>query len=292
MKKTIFLLFFLLFLLPQKKGYSKKLTPSNVEDIAKLVTLDTASVQYVPGQYLFRRINHQAFAEGEYLKYSVRVYGIKIGTMEFNISPETAYVAFRNTYEVTAVFSMSGLVGAFARVQDTFKTWIDKEAIIPLKYYEGHHENNYHKTFLYSFYPEDSVAFLNGKMYEVPPNVQDLISEFYFCRTLNFSSLEGEKIYRFDTFYDENVLSTGFAYLEKKVIRTKVGKIRTLKLSPILYSGVEIDTSYRDAYVFVSDDENKIPIRVEIKLPPIGRVSLELIEYKNLVQEMNFKRKK
>ena len=110
--------------------------------------------------------------------------------------------------------------------------------------------------------------------FEVPNNVQDMVSGYYFLRTMDFSKIEVGTVIVLDAFFDEEQYDFKVRYLGKESLRTKLGKFNTLVLQPImpdnkLFSG-------KDAIkVWLSDDTNKIPLKIKAKLV-VGAVEIDI----------------
>ena len=71
-----------------------------------------------------------------------------------------------------------------------------------------------------------------------------------------------------------------------ETIKTKFGKVNCLKFSPLVEPGRIFD-SPDDVTIWVSNDNNKIPIRIQFNLI-IGSVKCDLVEYENLKNNFAF----
>lgn len=66
----------------------------------------------------------------------------------------------------------------------------------------------------------------------------------------------------------------------KERIKTKYGKFRAIKLKPLLLQG-EIFTGGEKMTLWVSDDANKIPLRIETPIS-VGSIKVDMVKYSNL----------
>jgi hypothetical protein len=75
-------------------------------------------------------------------------------------------------------------------------------------------------------------------------------------------------------------------YAGKEKIKTKFGYAKVFKINPILpnNSFFEDENSIR---IWVSDDENKIPLKVEVDLK-IGSISMDIKKFSGLKNPLNF----
>jgi hypothetical protein len=80
-------------------------------------------------------------------------------------------------------------------------------------------------------------------------------------------------------FLDNQVYSLYIRYLGKETIKTRYGKFRTIKFKPLLIKGTIFEGGEKMT-VWVSDDRNHIPVRVESPIS-VGSIKAEMINYSN-----------
>ena len=81
-------------------------------------------------------------------------------------------------------------------------------------------------------------------------------------------------------FLDDKVYPLYIKYVGKERITTKMGTFNAIKIVPLLIQG----TIFKDGEkmtVWISDDENHIPLRVDSPIL-VGSVKVDLIGYDNL----------
>jgi hypothetical protein len=66
----------------------------------------------------------------------------------------------------------------------------------------------------------------------------------------------------------------------KETIKTRYGKFRAIKFKPLLVKGTLFEGGEKMT-VYVSDDQNKVPLRIESPLI-VGSVKVDLMSYQNL----------
>ncbi len=81
-------------------------------------------------------------------------------------------------------------------------------------------------------------------------------------------------------FFDESNYGFKLRYLGTDTIRTKFGKIASLKFRPIVQSG-RVFKEKESLTVWVSADKNKIPLRIKASLA-VGSLRADLDAYKGL----------
>jgi hypothetical protein len=81
-------------------------------------------------------------------------------------------------------------------------------------------------------------------------------------------------------FLDNEVFHLYVRYLGKETVKTKYGKFRAVKFKPLLVKGTLFEGG-ENMTVWVSDDPNHIPIRVESPII-VGSIKVDLMQYRGL----------
>jgi hypothetical protein len=69
-------------------------------------------------------------------------------------------------------------------------------------------------------------------------------------------------------------------YIGKEDVKTKYGKFKAIKFKPLLIKGTVFEGGEKMS-VWVTDDANRVPLRVESSLA-IGSIKVDMMGYKNL----------
>jgi len=72
--------------------------------------------------------------------------------------------------------------------------------------------------------------------------------------------------------------------LGKEVIKTKFGKVKSLKFRPLVQKG-RVFKEQESLTIWISDDQNKIPLRIKATLK-VGSLRADLTRFKGLVAPM------
>jgi hypothetical protein len=119
------------------------------------------------------------------------------------------------------------------------------------------------------------------KTFSIPKNTQDILSAFYYLR--NFSNIDkikpGESV-AIDLFFDDETTKFKLKFIGREIIKTKFGTIATMIFRPLVQSG-RVFKEQESVTVWISDDENKIPIRIQASLA-VGSIKADLEAYKGL----------
>jgi hypothetical protein len=232
-----------------------------------------------------KTIKHQAFEPGERLTYRL-TYGVfDAGEATLSVLPTKKTVAGRKLWRMRGVGKTISAFEWFYKVDDLYESYMDAEAMVPWVFKrrvdEGGHKINQDYTFLQH---KNKVKTEKGNEHKVPERVQDMISAFYYARTLDFSKAKKGQEYAVDIFLDEELFPTKIRYLGKEVIRTRKGKFRCHKFEPIVEQG-RVFRSEDAVVVWISDDENKIPIMAKAKIQ-VGSIKMHLVKWDNLKNPM------
>jgi hypothetical protein len=76
------------------------------------------------------------------------------------------------------------------------------------------------------------------------------------------------------------VYNLKFTYLGKETLSTDIGKVRCIKLRPKLVVD-RVFKSENDMTIWISDDDNKIPIRVQSAIK-VGNIKVDITKYAGL----------
>ena len=141
------------------------------------------------------------------------------------------------------------------------------------------YEGGYKKYENVIFNKATNTAITNAGVYKVPECVQDVISSIYYARNIDFSKYKaGDKIPF--AISRQGGLFDDVRYMGKETIKTKYGKFRAIKFKPLLLKGAIFEGGEKMT-VWVSDDANKIPVRIKSPIS-VGSIKVDMITYRNL----------
>jgi hypothetical protein len=235
-----------------------------------------------------RKLKQEAFKKGEFLRFEVSYGYFAAAKSTLEISESSQQINGRNTMHIVGKGASSGALSWFFRVEDRYETFIDEEAILPWKFIRHVREGDYALDREISFqqYKNNATVSQNGTInYKVAPNTQDLLSAFYYARTLEMEHVSIGQEFVIQTFFDREIYPLKFKFLGREVVKTKLGAFNCLKFRPMVEKG-RVFKEEEDMTLWVSDDTNKVPIRLKTDLL-VGSIEMDLVEYKNLVQPLN-----
>jgi hypothetical protein len=237
-----------------------------------------------------RSQKNEAFKRGEKLTYRMHYGFINAGEIVIQITDENKKIGDRNTLHVVGLGYTNSSFDVFYMVRDKYESYIDEDAIIPWLFIRRVNEGGYKIEQNQIFYHYQNKMDMGGKKFDVPDNVQDMTSSFYYARTMDFSSAKEGDIFEFPCFVDDTVWPLRIKYLGKEIINSDIGKIRCIKFHPAVQKG-RIFKKDEDMTAWISDDKNRIPIRAEAKIA-VGSVKMDLTDYSGIANPLALEEKK
>ncbi len=237
----------------------------------------------------YREIANTSFEPGEIIKYKVHYGFVNAAEGKMIISDKIFDINGRPCYKIDVFGRSVGMFDLFLRIRDNWGTYLDTAAIVTQKFYRIIEEGKYRKHEIVDFDQTENIAKVRTynkkkklwrpmEKFDTPTNVQDMVSGYYFLRTFDFSKLKEGEIITIDAFFDDEVYDFQIRYLGKETVKTKLGKIRSVVLSPIMPENSLFDGE--DAIrVWISNDANKVPLKIKAKMF-VGAVEIDITEYK------------
>jgi len=233
--------------------------------------------------------NNSSFQVGEDLEYRIgySLWGmwVKAGVVNFTVKDST--VNEESFFHLYAYGKTLEKYDWMFKVRDTYESLLDKESYKP---------NYFHRDVLegdteFENYVNFDFDSLNAKTkngtFGISPCTYDVVSAIYYCRSIDWTDYKLRDTIPLNLFLDDSAHQVYVRYLGKEIINTNQGKFNAVKFSPLLIAGT-IFESGEDMMVWVTDDENKMPLRVSSPIL-IGEVKAEIVGWKNLKNELRSK---
>lgn len=225
-----------------------------------------------------------AFKSGEWLRYKMSYSGfLRAGTAILEVE-EKVYRG-KKVYHSKGTGWTSGMIKWFFEVEDYYESYFEKDVIKPFVFKRKIYEGGFVKHTITSFNNELKNAYVQDFTLQKDTlvgfnNVQDMLSSFYYLRSLDVSKIKpGEEI-KLDMFFDDETFPFKLKFLGRQSIRTHFGKIETLVFRPYVISG-RVFKEQESVTLWISDDSNKIPVKLKADLR-VGSLTAELEEFRGL----------
>jgi len=233
----------------------------------------------------FKKVKNDAFKPGEKLVYRISYGVFDAGEAVLSVDETNKTVRGRKLWKVRGVGRTISAFEWFYKVNDRYESYIDAEGMFPWLFVRRVDEGGYKIEQDYTFFQhKNQVDNGEGKRFNVPDMIQDMISSFYFARTLNFDNAKIGDTFLVNIFLDDELFPVKLKYKGKQRIRTRKGKFRCLKFAPVVQAG-RVFKSEDDLTIWITDDENKIPIMIKSKLS-VGSMKMHLVGWEGLSNPM------
>lgn len=251
-----------------------------------LRTLLTLALNILPllsiAQNEFCGLKNISFQDNEKLVFKVyyNMGRIWVGAGEAVFTANLEKLNNKNVYHIVGDGKTYKSYDWFYKVRDRYETYLDAETMLPLKFVRNVNEGGFKIYNSVSFDQSNSRAVSTNGVFSVPKCVQDVLSSIYYARNIDYNKYQpGAKI-PFSMFLDDHVYNLYIRYLGKEKITTKYGTFNTIKIRPLLIEGT-IFKGGEKMTVWVSDDNNHVPVRVDTPIL-VGSIKVDLIGYEHL----------
>ncbi len=221
--------------------------------------------------------NH--FQPGEKLRYII-YFGPLTGG-EVRTALEAVQYSDRLAYHARLVARSTGITDKIYKVKDVYECIFDPDTLLPLKSIRDIREGRYTKfnEVWYDHRNNEVNSFLSGRK-DVPPGIMDMVTTFFYIRNVRYDTLQEGEIIKINTFFDDELFPFDMKYSGRESIRTRMGTFDCIKLIPLVEPG-RIFKSEDDMTIWLSNDRNRVPIRVRFDLI-VGSLKCDLIEFSGL----------
>ena len=199
---------------------------------------------------------------GEHLVYQVRLGMLPAGTQSFAIVGETmedgAYV-----YQFHSKAAPSSLLSKIYRFADERTSTVRKDDLLPVRYMKDVEDGSYRARYVVEFdrRHDQATVWENGTLqreWDVPPHVQDELSMIYFLRS---KRLGVGNTYRYSMFTGRELVPVEVRVLSRVYYEAPapLGKVAVFRLQ-----------ASNGLVVWITDDEFRIPVRIEAPVNVFG----------------------
>jgi len=227
-----------------------------------------------------------AFDVGEWFKFRMSYSGfLKAGNA--TLAVRSAQRNDQETFHVVGKGWTTGAIKWFFKVKDRYESYFDKDSLMPYRFIRNIDEGGHTKDIEIEFDQVNNKAYINNKKHntdtviDTKPNVQDMVSTFYYLRNkLDISQLKKGDEVMVDMFFDNENFGFKLRYLGEEIIRTRFGKIESLKFRPYVMAG-RVFKEEESLTLWVTKDKNKVPLRIKADLA-VGSLRADLEAFRGL----------
>jgi hypothetical protein len=228
----------------------------------------------VPADTL-RRLPNIAFTGGEYLRFDVKYGFVTAGEARMRVV-DTTYHG-RRCHAIEFTLNTKPFFDAFFMIRDRYLSIVDSAGLFPWRFEQHIREGGFSRDFTAEFDQIQHVAITSEGKYRIPPYVHDMMSALYFARTFDYSGFSNGQKVKLQNFYKDSTYDLEVKFRGRQQVDVDAGKFDCVIIEPLAREG-GLFKSDGKVYVWMTDDERKIPVTVRTKIA-IGSIDSELVEY-------------
>lgn len=231
------------------------------------------------------------FTFGEDLHFEVTYGWVDLAEGRLHVSKKAILENSQSYYKIDAFGKTKGAVTLFSKVNDNWGTHLNTQSLLPGLSYryieEGRYRRNekvyfdqVNKKATLELYDRENKKVKETKVFSLPGPVQDLVSGFYFLRTLDLSSLKKGQEVLIRGFFDKEIYNLKLIFGGTETLETKLGRKETYLFSP----RIPKNSLFRGEYpvkVWITKDVHKIPVKIKADLF-IGSLNIDITTAKGL----------
>ncbi|MCZ6522196.1 MAG: DUF3108 domain-containing protein [Bacteroidetes bacterium] len=237
-------------------------------------------------------MNQTSFLPGEELEYKMKFSIFTVGKGKAVIQDQLYNFNNRSAYKIDVFGKTSGLVDWIAKVDDHWGSYLDTASLLPHQAFRNIKEGRYRRNEIVRFdhatnmievkvLNQKTGKFKDPEFYYAPGRqIFDMMGGMMYFRSLDFDKINVGDTLVVDTFLENTFYNFQTVFSGKEIIKTKLGKFRSLVLVPIMPDN-SLFKGENAIKIWISDDKNKMPLRAEAEMF-IGSAGLEIIGFKGL----------
>ncbi|MBL7943699.1 MAG: DUF3108 domain-containing protein [Flavobacteriales bacterium] len=269
-------------------------TPFLTTVLMALTTISVMAQSYRPPKvnldllpkHSLRAHENKAWKSGEIVNYRVHYGLMNAGIASISVLDSKETFNGRPAYHIVGEGKSIGSFDWFFKVRDKYESFIDKEGIFPHRFVRNCDEGGYKIYQDYTFYPEKRAMSNHKKeTYMTPDFVQDMISSYFYARTLDFSKCKPGDVFTVNSILDDEIYPLKMKYIGKEQVKVDAGTFNCLKFVPVVAKG-RVFKKEEDLVVWVTDDANHLPVLAKAKIL-VGSIKMEMISYTGLANPIS-----
>lgn len=231
------------------------------------------------------------FTFGENLHFEVTYGWVDLAEAQLQISNKVILENSQAYFKIDAYGKTKGAASLFGKVNDNWGTHLNTQSLLPRLSYRHIEEGRYrrnekvyfdqvNKKATLELYDRENKKVKEVKVFSLPGTVQDLVSGFYFLRTLDLTTLRKGQEVLIRGFFDKEIYNLKLIFEGTETLETNLGIKETYIFSP----RIPKNSLFRGDYpvkVWITKDAYKIPVKIKADLF-IGSLNIDITTAKGL----------
>ena len=216
------------------------------------------------------------FTFGEELLFNVSYSWIDLAEARLQIGKTPILENAQPHFKIDAFGKTKGAASLFGKVNDNWGTHLNTQSLLPRLSYryieEGRYRRNekiyfdqQNKKATLELYDRENKNIKEIKVFSLPGTVQDLVSGFYYLRTLDLSNMRKGQEILIRGFFDKEIYNLKLIFEGTETLETNLGTKETYLFSPKMPK----NSLFRGEYpvkVWITKDPHKIPVKIKANL--------------------------
>ncbi len=191
----------------------------------------------------------------EKLEYEIRYGPIVVGSMVLE-HLEPVVIDGEWCEHLRAEVTIDQNFSWFFWAEYRFESWCRSKDWLTLRSYKKTLERNYRSEYYISFVHDSAVArYSDGRVFALPDSARDLLTLWYFLRTINWQENKGLTV---NAHIDRRNWNLKFCISGRQMVKTRAGDFFCLAVTPITLSPL--------GTVFLSMDYRHLPVAIRSKI--------------------------
>mgnify|MGYP005848736335 CR=1 FL=1 len=216
----------------------------------------------------------QDFHIGEKLSFALNYGFINAGSSTMEVEALDT-VHNQTTYRLQSQTRSNNFVDTFYKVRDKLTSWIDTSTFATVRFEKSLNEGKYEKDYSVWFDYKKMVAYSSEDTTDIETYMQDVLSLFYYIRSLELSVGDTIKMSNFD---NDKISPFLLRVTGAEKVKVPAGEFKCFVVEPFVESDFLFKYKGR-LQIWLTKDERKIPVLMKSEAT-IGSMILKLTDYK------------
>jgi hypothetical protein len=228
---------------------------------------------------------NNAIAAGEKLTYtaSYNMSGILTDLAQVTMETSAVKTSKATLLKLKCTATTYSKWDSFFKIRDLYESYVNPKNLTPYLYNRDINEGSYYKNMKYTFSHKTNTVKsvqkkknnqIENKSVAISSGTKDIVSTLYYIRLYDFANMSVGTRKTLPIIFDREEVKGQITYLGKETITTAIGKKECYKLA-IGSSEEGILQGRNSNFLWITADENKIPVYGKFKIP-VGNGELKI----------------
>jgi hypothetical protein len=243
--------------------------------------LSVSAATLAAQSFTYRSIPNKSYKVGERLRYSIKYGLVKAVNTQIEVTKDTVFRG-RPAVKVEYTARTVPFYDNFYRVDDKYETYIDTAGQFPHAFTQQIREGKYSHDESMVFYHDEGKAksIVQNKEFPMEAYCQDILSAYFYARTLDLRAMKNGETMELKNVSDKETIPLVIKIVSRDVLETNLGNFKCIIVEPQV-KGVGLFKSDGKIQIWMTDDENKIPLKIRFKVV-VGAFTAEIDEMTGL----------